>query len=90
MHAPIWYALHPMLWSIDMIAIAIGIAAGLVAWRNWHRTRGEAAGSAHTMIEACEGRTRFLALCGLLASGGFVLALGFATIGLLVVPVCAG
>jgi hypothetical protein len=89
-HAPIWSALRPLLWGIDVVAIAIGIAAGLVAWRSWHRTRHEAQGSAHSLIDAGEGRTRFLALCGLFASGGFVLALAFATVGLLVVPACAG
>lgn len=90
MHAPIWPALRPLLWGIDVVAIAIGIAAGLVAWRSWHRTRQEAQGGAHTLIDAGEGRTRFLALCGMLASGGFLLALAFASLGLSMVPACAG
>ena len=88
--APIWPALRTLLWGIDVVAIAIGITAGLVAWRNWQRTQHEARGSAHTLIDAGEGRTRFVALCGMLASGGFLLALAFASIGLIVVPACAG
>jgi hypothetical protein len=89
-HAPIWPALRPLLWGIDVVAIAIGIAAGLVAWRTWQRTQQEAGGGAHTLIDAGEGRTRFLALCGVLASAGFLLALVFASVGLIVVPACAG
>ena len=88
--APIWTALRPLLWSIDIVAIAIGIVAGLVAWRSWQRSQQEARGGAHTLIDAGEGRTRFLALCGMLASGGFLLALAFASVGLIVVPACAG
>ena len=89
-HAPIWPALRPLLWGIDVVAISIGIAAGLVAWRSWDRTRQEARGGAHTLIDAGAGRTRFLALCGMLASGGFLLALAFASLGLSMVPACAG
>jgi len=89
-HAPIWPALRPLLWGIDVVAIAIGIAAGLVAWRTWQRTQQEAGAGAHTLIDAGEGRTRFLALCGVLASAGFLLALVFASVGLIVVPACAG
>jgi len=89
-HAPIWAALRPLLWGVDVVAIAIGIAAGLVAWRSWQRTQQEARGGAHTLIDAGEGRTRFLALCGILASAGFLLALVFASVGLIVVPACAG
>jgi hypothetical protein len=89
-HGPLWPALWPVLWGIDVVAIAIGLVAAAIAWRNWRGTRAEAQGSAHTLLEAGEGRTRFLALCGLLASGGFVLALAFASVGLLVVPACAG
>jgi hypothetical protein len=89
-HVPVWSTLRTTLWGIDLIAVAIGVAAGMIAWRSWRLTRAEAEGGAHALVDAGEGRTRFLAVCGMMASGGFLLALLFASIGLLVVPACAG
>jgi hypothetical protein len=53
-----------------------------VAWRSWSRTReenqgssgaGDAHGPAAALLETGEGRTRFMALAGVLTSGGFLL-----------------
>lgn len=90
LEAPEWTGLRPLLWSIEAGAVAIGIAALAVAWRAWRRTQGEVLGSAHTLLEVGEGRTRFLALCGLLASGIFLIALVFNGQALLLVRTCTG
>lgn len=40
---------------IELIAIAVAVAAGIVAWRNWRRTHGESEGSA---LRSSEVRAR--------------------------------
>jgi hypothetical protein len=40
------------------------------------------------LIERGEGRTRFLAMCGLMLSIGFFVAITFTSITLLLSPVC--
>ena len=82
-------ALHTALATVDAIALAVAVAAFVVAWVSWRATREEAAGSAHHLVDAGEGRTRFLSVCGMMASAGFTLALVFATVGIAVVPPCA-
>ena len=82
-------ALHTALATVDAVALAVAVAAFVVAWFGWRATREEAAGSAHHLLEVGEGRTRFLAVCGMMASAGFTLALVLATVGIAVVPTCA-
>ena len=71
------------------IAIAVAAAAALVSYRSWRATRREFAGRAGDLIEIGEGRTRFLALWGLLTGVGFLLAVVFDGVALWVVPLCA-
>lgn len=85
---PIWSKLWGILLVIGGIGIVLAIAGGLVSWRNWRRTFEEAAGSAHHLLDVGEGRTRFLAMFGMLTSFLFTLALLFATAGVFVVPLC--
>ncbi|MDQ2802823.1 MAG: hypothetical protein M3Y41_09110, partial [Pseudomonadota bacterium] len=61
-----------------------------VAWRIWRETRGERPGKTASLLEVGEGRTRFLALVGILMGLGFAIAIVFDTVVLLVVPLCAG
>lgn len=62
---------------VDLLALAVAAGAGVVAYGLFHRTRAEKEGSAHVLVEAGEGRTRFLAICGLLASALFLIAIVF-------------
>jgi hypothetical protein len=87
---PLWNHLATATTAIEAIAMAVCVVAGLVAWRNWRRTREEAAGSAHHLIEGGDGRTRFMAMVGILCSGLFGLAVLFSAGLLAVVPPCAG
>ena len=68
--------------AVSAVAIVVAAAAGAVAWRTWARTRHEqqeraGQGAAHTpetaLLETGEGRTRFLALAGVLTSLTFLL-----------------
>lgn len=83
---PLWTGTWGFLLATSVVAIVMGIAAGLVAWRSWRRTRDEKPGSVH----GGEGRTRFMAMCGLLSSGLFLVALVFTLAAIVLVPLCSG
>jgi hypothetical protein len=78
------------LFLVDLVALAVTIAAMTMSYSSWRSTRGEAAGDTRHMFEAGEGRTRFLALWGLLTAAGFIIAILFGLVGLFVVPLCLG
>ncbi|HUL63875.1 MAG TPA: hypothetical protein VLW55_04600 [Burkholderiaceae bacterium] len=88
MRAPIWGAATAGATWIELIACIVCVIAGAVAWRNWRRTRTEHSGSAHHLIEAGEGRSRFMSMVGLLSSGLFLLAVLLAAAGLWIVRGC--
>lgn len=76
------------LW-LTGFAFLIALGASSVAYRNWRRTRNEQSGSGHHLLELGEGRTRFMAMCGLLTSVSFSLAFLFTAAFLLVAPLCS-
>ena len=86
--APFWPGLNGVLWTISIAAMAIGWASAALAWHNWRATRDEKPGAGHALVDAGEGRTRFLALCGLIVGCCFALALLWTASGLLLVPAC--
>ena len=87
---PIWGNLRSVALAVELIAIVVCVVAGFTAWRNWGRTRGEKEGSGHHLIEAGDGRSRFMAMVGLICSGLFLLATIFATGLLYMVQPCNG
>jgi hypothetical protein len=82
-----WAGAVPLL-VVELIAIVVATVSAAVAYRLWRATREEASGGTRAMVEAGRGRTRFLALWGLMTSLGFLGAIVFSLIGLLVVPLC--
>jgi hypothetical protein len=78
----------PLLLGIDLFALALAFIAALIAYRSWRVARAEAQGDSGHLLEVGEGRTRFLALWGLMTSLGFAVAVAFDLVGLLVVPLC--
>jgi hypothetical protein len=78
----------PLLAIFNLIAIGLAAAAGLMSYRLWQQTREEHPGSAGHLVEAGEGRTRFLAMWGLLAGIGFLVAIVFDTVAVFTVPRC--
>lgn len=62
---------------VDLLALAAAAAAGYVAYGVFRRTQAEKEGGPHVLVEAGEGRTRFLAICGLFASALFLVAIAF-------------
>lgn len=80
----IWWGLL----AINVVAILAAAAGGVVAYRDWQATRHEHAGRGGHVLETGEGRTRFLAILGIMTSAGFLAAVIFDTIVLFVVPLC--
>ena len=85
---PGWSWLWPMLLAVDVVTLLVCIAGGIVALWCWRSTREERPGPSHHLIEAGEGRTRFLSMWGLLFSVGFACATVFDMVTLFVVPLC--
>ena len=65
-----------------------GAHGGYVAFELWKKTWQEKEGDAHRLVQSGEGRTRFLAMCGVLTSVLFGLAVIFDVIGAMVGPAC--
>ena len=59
-----------------------------MALRSWRKTFDERADSAHHLLDRGEGRTRFMAMAGMLTSALFLIALVFGTAALCLVPLC--
>ena len=82
---------HWMVWvrfAVTIAAIVIALAAMFIAFRSWSRTRHEHESGHEELLEVGEGRSRFMAYCGLLTSVGFLVAILFAALSFWV-PLCA-
>ncbi len=79
-----WHILLPA----SLLATALALIAAYVALHNWRESHDEKPGSMHHLIDVGEGRTRFLAMFGLLTSIGFMIAFIFSATTLIVVPLC--
>jgi hypothetical protein len=85
---PLFGGLRTTVLIAGVVALAIALAAGVTAWRSWRATRHEHPGGQEYLLEAGEGRTRFMALAGMLVSGLFVLGVIMNAIPLFIVPLC--
>jgi hypothetical protein len=85
---PLFSSLRPLLLTINGAALLIGILGFSIAYRNWCATRRETGGGPAQLIERGEGRTRFLAMCGIFVGAGFVVATLFTSLSLLLSPLC--
>ncbi len=80
------------LWGLvllsSIIAAGVAAAAGATAWRTWRRTRKEHHGEREALLEVGEGRTRFMAMAGMLLSTVFLFGIIMNTLPLFLVPPC--
>jgi hypothetical protein len=74
--------------AVGLAALLIVLAALWAAARSWKLSRSEAAGGYHGALNSGHGRTRFLALAGLIANSIFLIAVGFSLIIPLLVVSC--
>jgi hypothetical protein len=85
---PLWTPLRGLLATIDVLGVLLAIAGLVISALAWSRLRAESGGSPHHLLDAGEGRSRFLAMAGLLSSVLFLVALVFASAELFVAPPC--
>ena len=87
--APIWEGLPVMLAAISIACFAAALLSGFVAWSSWRQSERKQAGAKGTVIEAGEGRNRFLIKLSLMSSFIFILAILFNICAVLLVPPCS-
>ncbi|MFN2637792.1 MAG: hypothetical protein ABR585_12275 [Gemmatimonadaceae bacterium] len=89
--------LRGLLFAVCLVAVALCIAGAAVAWRDWKRTREELHGSSGkarhqtqpaALLETGEGRTRFMALSGVLTSLTFLIVVIANTASIFLVTPC--
>jgi len=88
--APGFHSARTIVLLLNLLAAAIALAGAGLSYQHWQATRMEQRGDAEHAVESGEGRTRFLALWGVMAGLGFFIGILFNTLALLMVPTCAG
>ena len=83
---------QPTLMVINIAALAIAALAFYVAWSAYCSTPGDSGATHRTggIMDAGEGRTRFIAIWGIWASALFICAIAFNTLDVFWVGLCAG
>jgi hypothetical protein len=66
----------------------LSLVALIASWRVWQRTANEHQGSHHELLEVGEGRTRFMAMSGLIVSSIFLLNVLLNTVSFLFTAPC--
>lgn len=78
------------LGGVSLAALVVAIAALYVSANIYRRTRNEQRGNHWHLLEVGSGRTRFLALWGMIGGGGFAIAISFTAVGFFILPRCGG
>lgn len=55
--------------AVDAVSLAVAVAGFIVAWRTWRRTAREKPGKGERLLASGDGRSRFMAMAGMLTSG---------------------
>lgn len=85
---PLWQWLTPLLIGISAASLLLAIICMWLAYTAWKQSRHEDKGSEKHTVDIGEGRTRFLAMVGLLSSGLFLIAILFTACALWLVSPC--
>jgi hypothetical protein len=76
--------------AVMVLACAVALLAALISWRAYARTADEAIGNHQHVMDVGSGRTRFLALWGILLGAGAALSTILTFVAFFVLPRCAG
>lgn len=85
---PRWPHVRGMVGGATLLLWGLLLCGCAIAWSNWKATASQSPLAAGRIIQAGDGRRRFMALCGVLVSGLFAVVLLFTSIGILWVPSC--
>lgn len=61
--------------AVSILALIVALAAGVVSLASWRETRDETGGQSHWALDTGEGRTRFMAMSGILLSVMFLITI---------------
>ncbi len=76
--------------GVEAVAFAVCIVAGVVSFAGWRKTRDEKPGDAHQLLGSGDGRTRFMAMAGIMTSGLFAVGTALAALNLAAIAPCGG
>jgi hypothetical protein len=76
------------LFAFDAVALIAALAGGIVSYTCWRAVHAEQQHGQHHALEVGEGRTRFMALWGIMSSLCFFGAIAFNTIASVMAPLC--
>lgn len=79
---PEWGGLHAALAAFNIVTLLVSLAGGVVAWTIWRSSGSERPGSAHALVASGDGRTRFMAMAGMMTSALFAVAIVLAMVNL--------
>jgi hypothetical protein len=89
---PVRSAVSPAVYTFtlvfDAVALLAAIGAGVLSYSIWRSVHDEKEGGHKHLLSTGEGRTRFIAMWGMLFSLCFFVAIVFATIASTMVPTC--
>ncbi len=88
--APLWSNLAAIVIAVDAVALVVCVAAGFAALHTWRRSRNEKPGDAEQLLGGGDGRTRFMAMAGMMTSALFLAGTALAALNLTTVPLCGG
>lgn len=88
--SPLWGNLVGIGLWVEVIALLICVAAAIVSYLNWRRTKREKSGDTHDLLGGGDGRSRFLAMAGMLVSVLFLIATAFSMGNLASIQPCGG
>ncbi|MBE7940905.1 MULTISPECIES: hypothetical protein [Ramlibacter] len=60
--------LHGLALAVDVVALVLVVCSAAIAAGAWRRTAGEKPGGGHRLLGSGDGRTRFMAMAGLIAN----------------------
>lgn len=74
--------------AVTVVTLGVAVAAGIVAWGAYRQTRTETGGDSGWALETGEGRTRFMALSGVMMSSVIIVDILFHLGTILVLSPC--
>ena len=85
---PLWQDMSNWLALVSGLCLLISVIAGVFALKAWRCTRHEIDADKKHAVDRGIGRTRFLAVMGLMSSGLFIIAILLTIAALGLIPAC--
>lgn len=74
--------------AVDVVTLMLTLAGFFIAWRTWHRTAAEKPGGRERVLASGDGRSRFMAMGGMLGSAMMAIAVLYVLLNHLILREC--